>query len=66
MSHQHVVPHPKGWAVKRSKGAKPSSVHKTQAEAIAKAKAVARNQGSTVYVHRPDGRIRAIKTRKGK
>lgn len=41
-----------------------ASIHRTQAEAEAAAKQVARNQpgGAEVVVHRPDGRIRDTDT----
>lgn len=54
----HVVPHHEGWAVMRERSGKAASVHSTQREAIERAKAVARNQGSDVVIHRSDGRIR--------
>jgi uncharacterized protein YdaT len=56
--NQHVVPHPEGWAVKPKGGKRPSSVHDTQQEAIDRAREVARNQESELFIHRPDGRIR--------
>jgi hypothetical protein len=56
--NQHVVPHPEGWAVKPEGGKRPSSVHDTQQEAIDRAREVARNQESELFIHRPDGRIR--------
>jgi hypothetical protein len=55
---QHVVPHPEGWAVKPAGGARASSVHRTQAEAISEGRGIARNQGSELFVHGRDGRIR--------
>jgi uncharacterized protein YdaT len=56
--NQHVVPHPEGWAVKPEGGKRPSSLHDTQQEAIDRAREVARNQESELFIHRPDGRIR--------
>jgi hypothetical protein len=56
--NQHVVPHPEGWAVKPEGGKRPSSVHDTQQEAIDRAREIARNQESELFIHRPDGRIR--------
>ncbi|MGH6897662.1 MAG: DUF2188 domain-containing protein [Geminicoccaceae bacterium] len=55
---QHVVPHDWGWAVKPAGGSRASSVHDTQREAIDRAREVARNQGSELFVHGRDGRIR--------
>ena len=56
--NQHVVPHAEGWAVKPEGGKRPSSVHDTQQEAIDRAREIARNQESEIFIHRPDGRIR--------
>jgi uncharacterized protein YdaT len=56
--NQHVVPHDGRWAVKPAGGSKPSSVHDTQQEAIDRAREIARNQGSELFVHGQDGRIR--------
>jgi len=56
--NQHVVPHSEGWAVKGEGNERASSVHKTQQEAIDAGRAIARNQGSELVIHRPDGRIR--------
>ena len=57
--NQHVVPHCAGWAVKPAGGKRASSVHVTQQEAIDQARDVARNQGSELFIHGRDGRIRA-------
>jgi uncharacterized protein YdaT len=56
--NQHVVPHAEGWAVKPEGGKRPSSVHDTQQEAIDRAREIARNHESELFIHRPDGRIR--------
>lgn len=56
--NQHVVPHPCGWAVKPAGGQKPSSVHRTQQEAINRAREIAQNQRTELIVHGEDGRIR--------
>lgn len=57
--NQHVVRHPKGWAVKSEKSDRPSSVHKTQKEAIEVGKAKARSQKSELLIHGKDNEIRA-------
>jgi hypothetical protein len=59
MANQHVVPHKDGWAVKPAGGERASSVHDRQAEAIAAAQQIARNQGSELFIHGRDGQIRA-------
>lgn len=56
--NQHVVPHPDGWAVKPEGGKRPSSVYGTQREAIDRGREVARNQGTELFIHGRDGRIR--------
>ena len=56
--NQHVVRHPAGWAVKPAGGQRPSSVHRTQQEAIDCAREIAQNQRTELIVHGQDGRIR--------
>lgn len=55
---QHVVPHEDGWAVRGAGSRRASSIHPTQGAAIDAGRAIARNQGSELYVHGRDGRIR--------
>ena len=54
----HVVPHPKGWAVKPEGGKRAVSVHPTQKEAIEKARELTIKQKSEVVIHGKDGKIR--------
>ena len=56
--HQHVVPHPEGWAVKGEGNERYTAVFRYQDEAIARARQIARNYGADVIVHREDGSIR--------
>jgi hypothetical protein len=59
--NQHVVKHPKGWAVKSAEFAKPARlirVVRTQQEAFRIARALAKIQRSELFVHGRDGRIR--------
>ena len=58
--NQHVVPHPDGgWQV-RGEGNFRSTVRtSTQQQAIAIGRMIARNQGSELVIHRPNGQIRA-------
>lgn len=56
--NQHVVPHPKGWAVKGAGASKATSVHSTQKSAISAARNSARNQGTELFVHNKQGQIR--------
>ena len=55
---QHVVPNTGGWGVKKAGASRASSVHRTQADAIAAATQIARNQKTELYIHGRDGRIR--------
>jgi len=55
---QHVVPHDNGWAVRGAASRRASSIHPTQEAAIDAGRAIARNQGSELYIHGRDGRIR--------
>lgn len=54
----HVVRRDGGWAVRREGNERATSVHDTQAGAIARAKQIAINERSEVVIHRADGRIR--------
>ncbi|MCR9165976.1 MAG: DUF2188 domain-containing protein [Nannocystaceae bacterium] len=56
--NQHVVPHPKGWAVRPANSQRPSSIHRTQAEAIARGRELARAQGTELLIHGKNGQIR--------
>ncbi|MEP1075186.1 DUF2188 domain-containing protein [Leptolyngbya sp. PL-A3] len=55
----HVIPHPRGWAVKVEGASRVLSVHPTQAEAIARGREIARNRGAELFIHGRNGRIRA-------
>ncbi|OUP62157.1 hypothetical protein B5F12_10955 [Pseudoflavonifractor sp. An176] len=58
--NQHVTPHPDGgWQVKGAGNTKATLRTDTQAEAIAVARAIARNQESELFIHGMNGRIRA-------
>lgn len=56
--NQHVVPYRSEWAVRGEGNGRPTSIHRTQAEAIDAGREIARNQGSELVIHRSDGRIR--------
>jgi hypothetical protein len=57
--NQHVVPTGDGkWGVRGEGNERLTRVTNTQREAIDAARDIARNQGSEVVIHRPDGRIR--------
>ena len=55
---QHVVPHGEEWAVKAAGSDKPTSVHKTQHEAVDKAREAAKNQSTVLFIHGRDGHVR--------
>lgn len=55
---QHVVPNGGGWSVRKAGSSRASGTFSTQGEAIERARDIARNQGSELYIHGRDGRIR--------
>lgn len=56
--NQHVVPVDGQWGVKGEGNDKYTALYDTQAEAIARAREISRNQGSELLIHGKDGRIR--------
>ena len=60
--NQHVVPRGDGWAVRGAGNARDTSHHRTQQEAIDAAKGIAQNQGSEMFIHGRNGRIRERNT----
>ena len=56
--NQHIVPHDDGWAVRGAGSQRATSIHRTQREAIGTGREIARNQGTELFVHGRDGRIR--------
>ena len=57
--NQHVTPHPAGgWQVKVEGNSKATVRTSTQKEAIDRARAISRNQGSELVIHRLNGMIR--------
>jgi len=55
---QHVVPNGNKWRVRKAGSSKASGVFNTQQAAIKEATKIAKNQGTEVYIHGRDGRIR--------
>lgn len=55
---QHVVPNGGKWSVRKAGSARASGTFVTQQEAIDHARSIARNQGTELYIHGRDGRIR--------
>lgn len=57
--NQHVTPRPEsGWQVKGEGNQRATVRTDTQKEAIDIARTIARNQGSELIIHRPNGQIR--------
>lgn len=55
---QHVIPKDTRWSVLRAGNMRSTKTFKTQAEAVAFARDIARNQGTELFIHGNDGRIR--------
>ena len=55
---QHVVPNGSKWSVRRAGSSRASGKFTTQEEAIKEGKKIAKNQGTELYIHGKDGRIR--------
>lgn len=56
--NQHVVPVDDQWGIKGEGNQKYTGLYDTQAEAIARAREISRNQCSELFIHGRDGRIR--------
>ncbi len=55
----HVVPHRNGgWATRTEGASRAGSRHRTQGEAIGRARSQAIRQRTEVVIHRPNGKIR--------
>ena len=59
MPNQHVTKRDNGWAVKAEGSKKATVIKQTQAEAIAVAREISRNQKTELFIHGTDGKIRA-------
>jgi Uncharacterized protein conserved in bacteria (DUF2188) len=57
--NQHVLPYGDKWAIKGEGNGRMTSVHDTQAEAVDRAREIARRQKSELLVHGRDGEIRS-------
>lgn len=56
---QHVTPYPNGgWQVKGAGNNRATARTTTQADAIKIARRIAKNQGTELVIHRPNGQIR--------
>lgn len=54
---QHVIPHERGWAVKKEDGSRVSFTFENKEEAINKARELAEDQGVELVIHKEDGSI---------
>lgn len=59
---QHVVPNQNGWVVIGGGTERHADTFGTQQEAIERAKSIAQSQGTAVYIHGTDGRIRDMES----
>lgn len=57
---QHVVPREGGWAVRSSGAARVAGRFPTQDEAVQVARDRARAQGTILFIHGSDGRVREM------
>ena len=55
---QHVVPNGGNWSVRRTGSSRVANTYVTQQEAISVARERAKQQGTQLYIHGRDGRIR--------
>lgn len=55
---QHVVPNGAKWSVRKAGSSRATGTFDTQVEAITEGRKIARNQGTVLYIHGRDGRIR--------
>jgi uncharacterized protein YdaT len=60
--NQHVVPHGKEWAVKGAGNSKATLVTTTQKESIERAREIAQNNHSELFIHNRQGQIRERNT----
>jgi hypothetical protein len=55
--NQHVVPRDGGWAVKGAGAERATATFDRKAPAVARAREIARNQGTELLIHGRDGKI---------
>ena len=55
---QHVVPSGRNWSIRKAGSSRATKTFTTQQEAIKKAREIAKQQGTELYIHGRDGRIR--------
>lgn len=62
MPNQHVVKRGPDWAVRKEGANRDTRLYDTQAQAISAAREIAENQGSELFIHGRDGKIRERNT----
>lgn len=55
--NQHVVIHPKGWAVKGAGAQRATQVFDRKSDAVDRAREIAQNQGTELIIHKKMGRF---------
>lgn len=58
MKGQHVFPNGDKWSVRKAGSSRASGTYDTQGQAITRGRELAKTQGTELYVHGKDGRIR--------
>lgn len=58
MQSHHVLPRDGSWVVKRAGSPRASQIFSTQKEAENYGRSVSQNQGTTLFIHGTNGRIR--------
>jgi hypothetical protein len=53
----HVVPHSRGWAVRKAKASRASVVFTTKAEAVARGRELAKSRRTELVVHDGDAKV---------
>ncbi len=56
--NHHVIPRRGEWIVKKAGATRASQIFSTQKEAATYGKSVAKNQGTALFIHGSNGRIR--------
>lgn len=61
-NRHHVVPHNKGWAVRRERSERASTVTRTKDDAVERAREIAERERGGVVIHRQNGTIQEERT----
>ena len=55
---QHVVPNGTKWSVRKAGSSHATKTFDTEGEAVERGREIAKNQGTELFIHGSDGRIR--------